>query len=420
MIKNLKKQPATDVKKKKSGSSKGKLMTGIIFLILLLVGGTVYFKLRIGSKDEQLSRNEYHAPIVIDEESENKKKELAACPVSDENSIVVREDGTDNFFNADPKGEGATKCKNSIMTIDDLSGLPESKQDEKSGIFNNIEIISKNKDKAIAVSKTLDGNGQIIDAKEFLCDIPTKNCSPTDILQKASRASGRWYEFLKENTSGTETGTFWTAWDSEKNILFGSSGTGVMRNFPILAFNLNTGATSQTIGNERPVPFLPFPENSFSPSLSRFVIVSNSKQSIILYDTANFASPLKKFDISSTNEDYDKFSRSYPIPAVFWSKDEKTLILETRRKIFTLDIESGQLTPRFVSSGDYFDSFLELGKAGWSKNGRYIFFVDHDKGTGSDQAKKQKTYVLKALDLMDMDKPIELFRTANSLTFLER
>ncbi len=404
---------------KKNKSSKSKIVIGFILIALAFVGGAIHLLI---NKDE--GNNEYHAPASVIEEIESRKeKTISACPIPDENSIIIKETGTNSFFKADASKKEVRECQNYETGVGDFFGLPEAKNDGKSGIFNETEIISKDKSKAIIVSKKQDENGQITSASEFVCKLAEKECSPSIILEKAAKSTGsngKWYEFLKNNKSGEKTGSFWTVWDSERNILFGSSGTGTLRNFPILSYNLNTGALVKSKNNEKPIIYLPFPENSFSPSLSKFVIISNNKKFLFLHNTANFDSPIKKIDISQLTEDYNKFSRVYPIPVVFWSEDEKTLIIETRRKIFTLDIEKEQLTPRFTSSGDFFDSFLELGKVQWSKNGRFIFFADHDKGNGSDQMKQEQDFVLKAIDLFDMDKPMELIRTANPFEILDR
>lgn len=311
---------------------------------------------------------------------------------------------------------------NPLMRLVDFSGLPKEIKNNRVSVTNGIRIMSQNKKKAIVVSITrdetkepsgFDGSLPILKASEFICDAESKKCSSTDYLISAFKAvgkSGTWYGY---------SSIWWYNWDSVKNILYGHlDGEGVGKASPVYIYNINSNVLEKTSGydsfdkSERRAEV---PSGSFSPSLSKFVLVDENRSDnnmsndwdLLLYNSNDLSRPFKKIDISSMNEKSNRQSR---IASVAWSVDEKILVLETNKRIYALDLDSGQIDLRYVDAAmDYSGLWLDFNVVDLSQSGRYIVFVDYDT-RDTPYGENRMNSVLKAIDTKDNNRVIEVFR----------
>jgi len=319
----------------------------------------------------------------------------------------------------------ATIQEDTKTIFSQFKGYPKETRGTDTSIYAYPELISQDRTKAIVIARTIDmtavpsgfdGSLPVLKGEKFICDTATKVCTKSNILNSAYRAAGdksNWYYYSSYT---------WNAWDSQRHLLYGHlQGEGIGNASPFYIYNTQTKVLKQTLGyNSRNnhEKRAEVPGGALSPSLSKFIMIdehvtldtgSSTKWNLLIYDTANLATPLKVFDIpelsklNQMNEGYDRVS------SVAWSKDEKHIALGTQRRLYMLDLDTGVLTLRFVDnskddSGIYWDfNTLKL-----SQSGRYLVFVDYQKRTTPLEANKIET-VLVALDLKD-NKIIELLR----------
>ncbi len=322
----------------------------------------------------------------------------------------------------------ATIQEDTKTIFSQFKDYPKETRGKSTSIYAYPELISQDRTKAIVIARTIDetavpngfdGSMPVLKGEEFICDTATKACARSNILNSAHRAVGEksnWYYYSIYA---------WNAWDSQKHLLYGHlQGEGIGNASPFFIYNTQTRVLEQTFGynarndHEKRAEV---PGGALSPSLSKFIMIdehvtsgtsSSTKWNILLYDTANLASPFKVFDIpelsklNQMNEGYDRIS------SVAWSKDEKHIALGTQRRLYMLDLETGVLTLRFVDNNKYDSgSYWDFNTLKLSQSGRYLVFVDYQKRTTPLEANKMET-VLVALDLKD-NKIIELLRESS-------
>ncbi len=326
-------------------------------------------------------------------------QENSSSVLKNEDIILVgrnfgRNDSKNGIYEINVLTKELKPHSNPVDAISTFAGLPKEIKNKQISVVMSKTLVSQDKTKAIVVFTTLDetkepsafdGSLPIIKADEFVCDIAIKKCSATDILALAyntTRGTKKW----SEHPYGP---LYWSQWDSVKNLLYGHlTGEGVGNSAPVYVFNLTDKLLRQTTGydalNEKEKR-AEVPNGAFSPSLSKFVMVDESPNGtpsdiwdLLLYDSADLSKPSKKFDISLII-DKSGFNR---VSAVAWSADEKMLVLETNKQIFTLDLESGKISLKYTDeSKDESGLWLDFNAVDLSQSGRYIVFVDYDKST---------------------------------------
>lgn len=297
-----------------------------------------------------------------------------------------------------------------------FAGLPQETKNKQTSVSMTRALLSQDKTKAIVVFTTFDetqepsafdGSIPALKADEFICDIATQKCSATDFLASAYKATGETNKWFENRM------LWWYQWDSVKNLLYGHlSGEGIGNASPVYVFNLNNKSLQQTTGynslNEKEKR-AGVPAGAFSPSLSRFVMVeaNSNKWDLLLYESNNLSATLKKYDVSSMN---DKTYSGSRIDSVAWSVDEKTLVVETNKQIFTLNLDNGEISLKYTdATQDESGLWLDFNAVDLSPSGRYIVFVDYDKRRTPYSENKLET-VLTTIDLKDNNKVIELLR----------
>lgn len=299
-----------------------------------------------------------------------------------------------------------------------FAGLPKEVKNKQISVSLTRTLVSQDKTKAIVVFATFDetqepsafdGSIPALKADEFICDIAKQKCSSTDSLASAYKATGETNQWFENRM------LWWYQWDSVKNLLYGHlSGEGIGNASPVYVFNLGNKSLQQTTGYnslDEKEKRAGVPAGAFSPSLNRFVMVegNSNKWDLLLYESNNLSAPLKKYDVSAMN---DKTYSGSGINSVAWSVDEKTLVLETNKQIFTLNLENGEIALKYTdTTQDESGLWLDFNAVDLSPNGRYIVFVDYDKRRTPYSENKLET-VLTAIDLKDNNKVIELLREA--------
>ena len=312
---------------------------------------------------------------------------------------------------------------NIVTDFSEFSGLPRETKTSQISVMNISTILSQDKKKAVVISTTFDeakesdefnGSLPIVIASEFTCDIAIKKCTPTDMIASAYKAAGgagAWYE---------NSPYYWTKWDSNKNLLYGYlSGEGIGNASPIYIFNTLEKTLQKTNNydslNEKEKR-AEVPAGTFSPSLARFVMIdenwnagkSGDKWDLLLYESNNISSPLKKIDISVMK---DASATANKIGSVAWSLDERLLVLETNKKIYTLNLDDEKIELRYSdTTEDNSGLWLDFNAVNLSSSGRYIIFVDYAKKTTIDEDSELISTIVTAIDLEDKNKLIELLQ----------
>lgn len=304
-----------------------------------------------------------------------------------------------------------TPYKNDFENIKSFSGFPADKKTDKTDSFVSRIFYSKDKSQAIvtflvvdstASPSEFDGSQPVIEKKEYLCILSVKRCQPSERLSSAEKS---------------EKGIFWFHWDSSKWRFYGhSAGEGVGNSSPVVIFDANKKTSQKTSGygleyygeKRAEVPF-----GAFSPSLQKFIMIDEGKGKnwkpeggnnwkLLLYyinkeHSENLSRPFHSFDISSLEK--DKYDR---ITSVGWTVDEKLLAIGTESRIYTLNLETGQISLKFedktvVKGGLYWD-FNDLQ---FSPTNRFIVFVDY---VYLSDDPSNPLEILKTIDLKNGDK----------------
>jgi len=377
-----------------------KILVGVLIVLLVIGVGVASFYI-FGNKT--VPKNELTKPKVSNQITPSQQK--------NDTILFSRSNGIYEINILTKELKPSTNPADGIIQF---IGLPKEVKNKQTSISLTRTLVSQDKTKAIVVFTTFDEtqkpsefNGSLptLKADEFICDIATQKCSTTDSLASAYKATGlagKWFG------GGM---LWWYKWDSVKNLFYGHlSGEGIGNASPVYVFNLNNKSLQQTTGYnslDEKEKRAGVPAGAFSPSLNRFVMVesNNNKWDLLLYESNNLSAPLKKYDVSSMN---DTAYNGSGIDSVVWSADEKTLVLETNKQIFTLNLENGEIALKYTdTTQDESGLWLDFNAVDLSPSGRYIVFVDYDKRKTLYSENKLET-VLKAIDLKDNNNVIEL------------
>lgn len=317
--------------------------------------------------------------------------------------------------------------KNNREEIEKFSGFPVDKKTDKTDSFVSRFFYSKDKSQAIVtllvVDSTVppsefDGSQPVIEKKEYLCILSVKQCQPSDTLSSVEKS---------------EQGIFWFHWDSSEGLFYGhSAGEGIGNSSPVVIFDANKKTSQKTSGygleyyGEKRAEV---PPGAFSPSLQKFIMIDEGKGKnwkpeggnnwkLLLYYTnkehsGNLSRPFHSFDISSLEKDkYDRVS------SVGWSADEKLLAIGTKSRIYTLNLETGQISLKFedktkAKGGLYWD-FNDLQ---FSPSNRFIVFVDYVYPS-DDPSNPLK--ILKAVDLKNSDKVYDIISDQDLISLIRK
>lgn len=383
-----------------------KISTGFTLAVIILIAGAFGLIFWITNKNET---------VQVQLVKNTKKQDVV---------LINRDKG---IYEIDLNTKNLKPYNNPVGNLAEFTGLPRETKTSQISVVNYLELLSQDKSRAIVVSRTFDetkepmefdGSLPILKKAEFICNTVIKECSPTDFLDSAYKATG----LSVQGYDGGYAGIHWFKWDFAKNILYGHlTGDGVGNASPVYIFNSNTKILQQTIGydswNDKEKR-AEVPNGTFSSSLSKFIMIdegrsvdnSDNRWELLLYDSNNLSTSLKKFDISIMNDKNDSNGR---ISSVAWSVDEKNLVLETNKQIYTLNLDSGKITLIYTdTTQDDSGLWLDFNAVSLSSSGQYVVFVDYDKrSTPYDENKMNP--VLKAIDLKDNNKEIELLREKN-------
>ncbi|MEK7463122.1 MAG: hypothetical protein AAB621_02030 [Patescibacteria group bacterium] len=317
--------------------------------------------------------------------------------------------------------------KNDFEKIESFSGFPADKKTDKTDSFASRIFYSKDKSQAIvtllvvdstASPSEFDGSQPIIEKKEYLCILSVKQCQPSDLLFSAEEA---------------EKDIFWFHWDSSKGLFYGhSAGEGVGNSSPVVIFDANKKTSQKTSGygleyyGEKRAEV---PSGAFSPSLQKFIMIDEGRGEnwkpeggnnwkLLLYYTNkehsdNLSRPFHSFDISSLEKDkYDG------VPSVNWSADEKLLAIGTDNRIYTLNLETGQISLKFedktkAKGGLYWD----FNNLQFSPSNRFIVFVDYVYSADDINSQVQ---ILKAIDLKNSDKIYDIISDQDLIELIKK
>lgn len=374
------------------------VVVGVLITAIIVWTG-IYFFVTSGSKNNNVQQNTQ----ASNNSTSNQQK--------DDVVLVSRNNGIYEINVLTKELKPYIRPAESIIKF---AGLPQETKNKQTSISMTRTLLSQDKTKAIVVFTTFnetqkpsefDGSLPTIKTDEFICDIATQKCSAIDFLASAYKATGLAGKMV-----------WWYKWDSVKNLLYGHlSGEGVGNAAPVYVFNLNNKSLQQTTGYnllDKKEKYARVPAGAFSPSLNKFVMVelNSNKLDLLLYESSNPSVPLKRYDVSSVN---DKIYDESVINSVAWSNDEKNLVLETDKQIFTLNLENGEISLKYTdTTQDESGLWLDFNAVDLSPSGRYIVFVDYDK-RGTPHSENGIETVLKAVDLKDNNKVMELLREEN-------
>lgn len=306
-----------------------------------------------------------------------------------------------------PSGDIAEVSSIEKESINDLSGLPDKKDKE---FYKNYTVLhSDNKDK-ILVTSFLGQGENAGKQKEFICDLSKKECSQENFFFKSYKSGNR--DIMSQSV-------WWLGWNSKDNKAIGLT-TNEVNNGTLFVCD-----KENQICNENPKDKLNFPQGAINNSFTKVVAIrqndiinekTGDKWELLLYDLDNLVKPMKTYDISSAidrNEDifYDG------VNSIAWSKNNKTILIGTMRNIFKLNLNNGKLDKIFtdISNGDD-DFYWNSDKINFSPSERYVIFIDSFEKKSSAEKQDEdadldtKEGILKAIDLKDDNKVIELFQ----------
>lgn len=268
------------------------------------------------------------------------------------------------------------------------TSLPDLKEDKK--YQDDISLISFSKDQNSVIFQIntynkndpgpeIGGGPEPLSSKEYVYNISENKTIASSILQKAEK--------LTENSN-----LYIIGWDNQENTLFveywptsaGGYGDSVFAN---LNLNKNTIAkTNRTLG----LRYL------LSPSYKQIAIPDTSQGKIFIFDTNDLTKVKKELDISQLKT--YSFSSSE-----IWSPNEDEIAIGFNQDIYTININSGELTLRYT------DNTLGGGYLYWSRNiiaystsGKFLFITDRDN---SNQSNLEKG--------LDIDKTIKIDLATN-------
>jgi len=256
------------------------------------------------------------------------------------------------------------------------TSLPSLKEDKNYQDEISLICFSKDQNNVIFQISTYDknepgpeigGTPPSLRDKEYLYTINENKTTISNILQKSKK--------LIQNNPGV------IGWDSKENtlfvILYGND-----QLFAKLNLNSNTVTKTNTKG---------FNSYSLSPSFKQVAVFDAIRDSIWIYDTNNLNNVKKELNISQIKDknDYNRTLLSH----INWSPDENELALGFDQKIYTININSGQILLK------YNDTTIGNGLLYWERNnitysntGKFLFITDWDNTNQNDIDKGQDLY----------------------------
>lgn len=356
-----------------------------------------------------------------------KNEKEGIIPKYSDDIVLFKKGLNGDSYKIDLITRGLMPYKNDFENIKSFSGFPADKKTDKTDSFVSRIFYSKDKSQAIvtllAVDSTVspsefDGSQPVIEKKEYLCILSVKQCQPSDMLSYAEKS---------------EKGIFWFHWDSSKGLFYGhSAGEGVGNSSPVVIFDINKKISQKTsdygleyYGEKR----AEVPPGAFSSSLQKFIMIDEGKGKnwkpeggnnwkLLLYYTNkehsnNLSQPFHSFDISSLEK--NKYDR---ITSVGWSADEKLLAIGTESRIYTLNLETGQISLKFedktVAKGGIYWDFNDLQ---FSPSNRFIVFVDYVYPS-DDPSNPLK--ILKAVDFKNSDKVHDIISDQDLISLIRK
>ncbi|MEI7621046.1 MAG: hypothetical protein WCJ51_00765 [Candidatus Moraniibacteriota bacterium] len=386
----------------------------VISIVAGIIGGVIYFG--------EVNKNQ---SVVT---SNKNIKQLANSSKAAQGSDTFLFGRDRGIYEMNMATKEATLYKKPTVDLANFIGLPKEIKNKDVSISNVVILLSQDKSKAIVGSATFDetaepggfdGSLPTLKNEEFVCDIAMKKCSPTDFLASAYKATGSAYGNNRGTNWSGITGVYWAGWDSIKNSLYGylaGDGIGIGAS-PVYKFDLNKHILYKTVGYGNPMMnqggiVAVVPTGAFSPSFDKFVMID--KSTLLIYSSDNLSAPLKEINLSA-------MSGAIPPTLVVWSEDEKMLVLGNEKQIYTVNLDNKEVSLKYTDTTVWEKS----GNAYWlkedfllSSNGRYIIFIEYDP-------KNLETYpsgeqgagiILKAIDLQDGNKVIELLREVDDIS----
>ncbi len=256
------------------------------------------------------------------------------------------------------------------------TSLPDLKEDKK--YQDDISLISFSKDQNSVIFQIntynkndpgpeIGGGPPSLSNKEYIYTISENKTTISNILQKSKK--------LVQDNPGV------IGWDSKENtlfvILYGND-----QLFAKLDLNKNIVTKTNTKG---------FNYYSLSPSFKQVAVFDAIKDSISIYDTDNLNNVKKELNISQIKDknDYNLTLLSH----INWSPTENELALSFDQKIYTININSGQILLKYT------DNTIGNGLLYWERNnitysntGKFLFITDWDNTNQDDIDKGQDIY----------------------------
>jgi|GEM_PF-6940859 len=232
--------------------------------------------------------------------------------------------------------------------------------------------------------------------KEIIYDIRADKWENLNVRGKAE-------EIVKDKTIG------FSRWDSNNNRLFGyRSAFDVANRGTVYIVDLGAGTFSKTpdYGIEGATPF-------FSPSLNKIIL--KHKNFLLLFDSRNLAVPQKTIDMAKINDNIYSFA---------WSPDESQVALGFDKSIYTVDLDSGNISLRFLDNtiGSTY-TFWDRNEIGYSPTGKQIYFIDYENAGAWEAQQKSlirrenDRFKLTGVDL-ETNKRTVLFETTDFCEFV--
>ena len=339
----------------------------------------------------------------------NEKKEI--IPKYSDDIVLFKKGLNGDSYQIDLVTRVLRPYKNNFEEITKFYGFPIEETTNKIKTFVHRILYSKDKSQVLVIFRTednttpeseFDGSQTLLEEKEYLCIISIKKCQPSDLLLSAEKS---------------EKNIGFIHWDSSKGFFYGhAGGEGIGNSSPVVIFDANKKIFQKTSGygleyygeNRAEVP-----PGAFSPSLQKFIMIDEGKGKnwkpeggnnwkLLLYYTNrehsnNLSLPFHSFDISSLEK--NKYER---ISSVDWSADEKLLAIGTERTIYTLNLETGQISEKFEDK-TFIKGGLHWGfnALQFSPSNRFIVFVDYVYPTNDPSSPVE---ILRAIDLKNNDK----------------
>jgi len=300
-----------------------------------------------------------------------------------------------------------------------FSGLPATGDSNGKDIEQTNVFVSNNKSQAIVTITIYDSTqsseeSPILGSDDYRCDIAKKECQKSELLDQN-------YQGLDATLQKNAAMFSWLAWDSSKNVLFGSlSQNDVGDVSPIYACDTQTKTCAKTAGYDWKNPGdqkAVVPQGTLSPSLASFVMINQHDDpnkttgknwELLLYASADLSKPQRTYDISAAinHDETVAYDSAY---SVAWSNDEKKLAFATGNRIYLLDLETNKLSLLYMTAIDEDGSSnLDSGALAFSADGRYILFVDSspvqptDTAAAADDESQSDQSTINALKKIDL------------------